>query len=178
MTDLDIRSFMTTTAYKTPAQGQPKVNLFGPIALTLASAEQTNDQFCVYDSVLPAGVFVPLHSHPEVEHIYVLEGALEILAYNDKGHYWMEVAAGESVVIPTNARHALRNISTVNARLFLVSDARIGRFFDEIGVPVVPGVPPGPPTPEMLGTLLAVSARYEYWNASPEENAAIGINLF
>jgi quercetin dioxygenase-like cupin family protein len=169
---------MTTTAYKTPAPGQPKTMLFGPIALTLASAEQTSDQFCVYDSVLPAGVFIPLHSHPEVEHIYVLEGALDILAYNDEGPYWMKATAGESVVIPTNTRHALRNITSVDAHLLLVSDARLGRFFDEIGVPVVPGVPPGPPTPEALGTLIATAERYQYWMASPEENAAVGIKLF
>jgi hypothetical protein len=34
-----------------------------------------------------------------------------------------------------------------------------------------------PPTPEAMEQLFATAARYGYWMASPEENAAIGISL-
>jgi hypothetical protein len=36
---------------------------------------------------------------------------------------------------------------------------------------------PLPVTPEDLARFAAVSARYGYWNATPEDNAAVGIHL-
>jgi hypothetical protein len=38
-------------------------------------------------------------------------------------------------------------------------------------------VPAPPPTPELLEHFQQVTDRYGYWNASPEENAALGIHL-
>jgi hypothetical protein len=51
----------------------------------------------------------------------------------------------------------------------------MGRFFQEVGRPVT-GTPQ-PVTAEDLARFLSVSATYGYWNATPEENAAIGIPL-
>lgn len=36
---------------------------------------------------------------------------------------------------------------------------------------------PQPVTPEDLTRFAAISAKYGYWNATPEENAAVGIDL-
>jgi hypothetical protein len=36
---------------------------------------------------------------------------------------------------------------------------------------------PGPPSADQVQRFLATSARYGYWNASPEENARVGIAL-
>jgi len=37
--------------------------------------------------------------------------------------------------------------------------------------------PPAPPTPDEMQQLFSVAEKYEYWLASPDENAAIGISL-
>jgi hypothetical protein len=51
----------------------------------------------------------------------------------------------------------------------------MGCFFREIGRPFTAA--PQPPTPDDLIHVAEVSARYGYWNATPEENAAVGIDL-
>jgi hypothetical protein len=66
--------------------------------------------------------------------------------------------------IPGHTKHAWRNRSSGPAVSFLVSTATIGRFFVEVAG-------------KDLEEFLAISARYSYWNATPEENAAIGITL-
>ena len=50
-------------------------------------------------------------------------------------------------------------------------------FFGEVSKPFDPSRRPAPPTPEEMKKLFAAAARYGYWVASPEENAAIGISL-
>jgi len=62
--------------------------------------------------------------------------------------------------------------------MIIASTTTSGRFFPELGVPVAPGsAPPGPPSTDRVQLFLETSARYGYWNASPEENARVGISL-
>jgi hypothetical protein len=49
------------------------------------------------------------------------------------------------------------------------------QFFREVGRPMTGTFQP--PTPEELARFAAICARYGYWNATPEENAAIGIHF-
>jgi hypothetical protein len=35
----------------------------------------------------------------------------------------------------------------------------------------------GPPSPDVVERFLRTSERYGYWNATPEENAAVGVEL-
>jgi len=60
----------------------------------------------------------------------------------------------------------------------ITTTPRLGRFFQEVGKPVTPGATPPPPSPEDIARFLQVAAKYNYWNGSPAENAAIGITLF
>lgn len=60
--------------------------------------------------------------------------------------------------------------------MVIVSTDRIG-LFQEVGSPVVSGRQPAPPTPEVIQRFLETSARYGYWNATPEENERVGITL-
>jgi hypothetical protein len=64
--------------------------------------------------------------------------------------------------------------------MIIASTPTIGRFFREVGRAVAAGPPApaaAPPSAERVQRFLAVSARYGYWNASPAENARIGIAL-
>ena len=59
--------------------------------------------------------------------------------------------------------------------MILVSTCRMGRFFREINVPAASAT--GVPSGEMIRRFLQTSEGYGYWNATPEENARVGISL-
>ncbi|MBV8830150.1 MAG: hypothetical protein JO108_13065 [Acidobacteriaceae bacterium] len=71
---------------------------------------------------------------------------------------------------------ALRNSSSKPATVLLATTPNIYEFFRELARPFEPDRPVGPPTPEDMQRLLTLSAKHNYWIASPEENAAIGLN--
>src|SRR4051812_6081591 len=96
-------------AFKTPVAGQPTLFLLGPVAQFLATPEQTAEQFTVLRATVAPGVVVPLHSHRETEWLLVLEGTVQIWADRQEQPQWIEITAQESVLIPSQARHAIRN---------------------------------------------------------------------
>jgi hypothetical protein len=126
---------------------------------------------------VPPDVCVPLHTHADPETFTVLSGTIQVWSERAEGFRWLDVPQGESIHVPGNAKHGFRNASSEPAVQLIVTTPAIGRFFIEIGRPVTPGVPAPPPTPELLEHFGRVSARYGYWNASPEENAALGIQF-
>jgi hypothetical protein len=86
--------------------------------------------------------------------------------------------AGPTPRVPGSAPHAWRNRGDEPAVTLVVTATRIARFFSEVGTPVAPGwAGTGPPPPEAIARFLEVANRYGYWNATPEENAAVGIAL-
>jgi len=71
-----------------------------------------------------------------------------------------------------------RNQSSEPANIIVAAPSSVGRFFREIGTPVAPDAQlPGPPSAKVIQHFLETSERYGYWNATPEENARIGIFL-
>jgi hypothetical protein len=68
-----------------------------------------------------------------------------------------------------------RNVSSEPVVSLIITTKRLGHFFQETGRPLADAAQP--PTPEGLARFAAVSARYGYWNGTPEENAAVGIEL-
>jgi quercetin dioxygenase-like cupin family protein len=55
--------------------------------------------------IIPPGATVPAHSHPGEEFAYVIEGSA---VHVEEGKPDLDVAAGQSFVIPPNAVHAPR----------------------------------------------------------------------
>ena len=85
--------------------------------------------------------------------------------------YWIKVKGND---VPSNARHAWRNVSGEPAVVLVITTKKLGQFFQEIGRPQT-GTPLSV-TPEDQ-RFAVISARYGYWYASPEENASVGIHL-
>lgn len=56
----------------------------------------------------------------------------------------------------------------------IITNPRLGEWFSEAGRPVTGE--PGPPTPDDLARLIAVSGKYGYRLGTPEENRAAGIH--
>lgn len=151
--------------------------LEGEIAIEfLASPEDLSDTFCLIRGTMPPGVVVPLHSHAEPELLYVLDGSIEVYRSNHAGNEWASAIAGDAVAIPGSVKHALRNSTAANATLALFTKSKLYAFFRELAQPLDP-CQPAPPATENLRELSEAAARYGYWLASPQENAAIGISI-
>jgi quercetin dioxygenase-like cupin family protein len=132
---------------------------------------------CVMRGTIPPGVSGPLHSHADPETFLMVSGEVEGLRQAAGSSEWIAIRPGDVFHVPGGAKHAFRNRKNVPATMVIVSTDRIGRFFQEVGSPVVPGRQPAPPTPEAIQHFLETSARYGYWNATPEENERVGITL-
>jgi hypothetical protein len=127
---------------------------------------------------IPPGVIVPLHSHADPETFVMISGEIEGLSQSPDGFVWIKIRPGDIFHVPGGAKHAFRNHSAEPAVMTLISTAKIGRFFQEIGTPVGPGSrKPAPPSAEAIQHFLEVADRYGYWNATPEENAKVGLSL-
>src|ERR1700722_17412783 len=162
----------TKTGTSSRAEEQTFIVL-GVLLQFLSTPEQINDQISVMRGTVPSGVVIPLHSHADPEIFYVLNGSLEVF----QAEGWQTVTAGEVVSIPGNVRHAVRNTSPRPITLITVSKQELYSFFRELARPFDPNRPPAPPTPEEMQQLFNVAEKYEYWLASRDENAAIGISL-
>ena len=151
-------------------------DVFGVQLQFLVAPEERGNQTSLYKGILPSGVVIPLHSHPDSEVFYVLEGTLEV--YRENGEYkgWHSLSAGHAVTVASGVKHALRNTSSAPSAVIAVTEHGLYEFFREIAKPAQQGSTT-PPSPDEMQGLFAVAAKYSYWMGSPEENAAIGIKL-
>lgn len=156
--------------------GDQAFDVFGVQLQFLVAPEATGNQASLYKGTLPPGIIIPLHSHPDSEVFYVLEGTLEV--YQESGEHkgWQAVPTGNTLAVAPSMKHALRNTSSAPSAAIAVTQHGLYEFFREIAKSAQQG-PPTPPSPEDMQRLFAAAAKYSYWMGSPEENAAIGIML-
>ena len=154
-----------------------RLNILGPtIQFVTGPAEEGAP--CIMRGTIPAGVAVPLHSHADPETFLPLSGTVQGLIYPDEDFSWVEIGPGDIFHVPAGARHAFRNTGDDEAMMIIISTSKIGRFFQEVGVPTVSGAPlSGPPSADHIRRFVETSARYGYWNATADENARVGIEL-
>jgi quercetin dioxygenase-like cupin family protein len=131
---------------------------------------------CIMRGTIPPGGVVPLHSHQDPETFLAISGEVEGLVHSADGFEWVPIAPGDVFHVPSGAKHAWRNQSQQPSVQIIVSTARIGRFFREVGTPVGAGsTVSGPPSGEAIEHFLETAERYGYWNATPQENAEVGL---
>ena len=143
----------------------------------LASPDEAGTEICLIRGTIPPGAAVPLHSHPDVELFFVLEGTVEAFQSRNGTQGWASLSAGNVVTIRGNTKHALRNSASVPATLVVVTTSKLYEFFHEVTKPFDPNQSATPPTPDGIQEVVRAAARYGYWMGSPEENAAIGLSL-
>jgi hypothetical protein len=56
-----------------------RIDLEGPTVEFLTSPQEASIDFCVLKGVIPPGVSVPLHSHPDTEDFFIISGQVEAL---------------------------------------------------------------------------------------------------
>jgi len=154
---------------------QPMLDVFGP-RIEFLTPPTDSASWCILKGVIPAGGFVPLHSHPDAEGFLVLSGTVQALVESGGELRRLDVDAGDFLEIPGGVKHAFLNRSAEPVVQLITTTAKLGRFFGEIARPVG-DAPPTPPGPEDVGRFVQIAARYGYWLGSPEENSRVGIPL-
>jgi hypothetical protein len=125
-------------------------------------------------SIMPARVAVPLHSHEDVEALYVTTGKLEIFCGST--NEWIDAKEGQFVHVPRERAPCIAQ-HVVRQRRHAAHYHGQDRFFDEISAPIFDDANRIMPSPERLQHFAEIAARYGYWLGSIQENAAIGITI-
>jgi quercetin dioxygenase-like cupin family protein len=162
------------------ASAVESINVLGPTVRFLTSPDEGENAPLLIHGTIPPGGIVPLHSHADPETFLAISGHVEGLAMISPDDFtWVPVGPGDVFHVTGGAKHAWRNRSPEPAVSIIVTTARIGRFFREVGTPADPasGTHAGPPPDEAIQRFLETAERYGYWNATPQENADVGLHL-
>jgi quercetin dioxygenase-like cupin family protein len=128
-----------------------------------------NEDYCLIRCTLPAGAVVPMHSHSDRETFYVLSGRLDAL----REDRWEQLEPGDVFDVRDGTRHAWRNSSQAAASIICVTTTKMARFLQDISIPADDALPPEQHAQHFLRLVQANG----YWLASPEENAAVGLDV-
>lgn len=168
---------MERLAHLVDPEGLEPLDIMGARIELITEAGALDEGPCVMRGVIPPGGVVPLHSHHDPETLIALSGEVEGLVHADGSFSWVRIEPSQIFHVPSGARHAFRNLTQAPAVSIIVGTARLARFFREVGIPVARGSAPGLPTAKGIQHFLATAARFGHWNATPEENARVGLKL-
>jgi len=119
----------------------PHIAVVGDTYTILLSGDDTAGRYCLIDMLVPPGGGPPPHRHDFEEMFTVLEGEIEIIFRGDRS----TARAGETVNIPANAPHFLRNVSRKPARLLcMCSPSGLEKMFTAVGDRVASRTSPPP----------------------------------
>jgi quercetin dioxygenase-like cupin family protein len=141
-----------------PAEGRT-VAVVGDVYRFLATGEDTNGKYALWEAVVPPGGGPPPHVHSrEEEGFYVLEGEITFTVNGER----VVATAGMFANMPVGTLHSFKNESGQAARMLIsVAPAGLEKMFFEVGVPLAEGATTAlSPTQEEIEKLLAVAPRY------------------
>ena len=121
---------------RTPGTG-PTVDVLGVTHVYKAMADDTGQQFSIWESIVPPGHGAPAHTHTrEDEVFYVLSG--EVLFEVEGAAAPLRLGAGAFLFGPRDIRHGYRNVGKITAHLlvFAMPGGGLDRMFaafDEAG---------------------------------------------
>jgi quercetin dioxygenase-like cupin family protein len=115
--------------WRAPGTG-PMLNVLGVPHTYKAMADDTGQQFSVWESIVPPGGRTPAHTHTrEDEAFYMLSG--EVLFEVEGTADPLRLGPGGFLFAPRNRRHSYRNAGTVAAHLlvFAIPGTGLDRMF-------------------------------------------------
>lgn len=144
----------------------------GTLARMKLDGEQTGGRFALWEGVLPQGAAPPLHSHPQDETFYLLEGELtawlvepELAEDHATPPGWVKTCArrcspGAVVYAPAGAPHSFRVESDTARMLFLSTPAGIEDYVRSLSEPAKwPWLQPPPDGPRVAAERIAAVER-------------------
>lgn len=135
------------------------VAVVGDIYRFLATGEETNGKYALWEALVPPGGGPPPHVHSrEEEGFYILEGEITFTVDGEK----IVAKAGTFANMPVGTPHSFKNDSDQPARMLIsVAPAGLEKMFFEVGVPLAEGATMAlPPTKVEIEKLLAVAPGY------------------
>ncbi|HET6173587.1 MAG TPA: cupin domain-containing protein [Gaiellales bacterium] len=126
------------------AAGEGERRWFVGTLATITVPGETNDgRFALIEFLFPKGASPPLHTHPQDESYFVLEGGLTIRAAEER----FELAAGGTALVPMGVPHTFR-VDSEGARVLVLSTpAGLDRLVRDGSVPATAATLPPPETP-------------------------------
>jgi quercetin dioxygenase-like cupin family protein len=136
------------------AEGE-RLWFLGTLATIRVPGEAAGGRFALIEFLFPHHASPPLHTHPQDESYFVLDGQLTLQA----GEHRFELERGATAVVPIGVPHTFR-VNSDTARVLVISTpAGIERFVRDGGVPAdAPTLPPADaprPSPEELQRIFA-----------------------
>src|ERR1041384_5670168 len=141
-----------------PGKGRT-VAVVGDVYRFLATGEDTNGKYTLWEAIVPPGGGPPPHVHSrEEEGFYVLEGEITFTVNGER----VVATAGTFANMPVGTPHSFKNESDKPARMLIsVAPAGLEKMFFEVGVPLAEGATTAlPPTKDEIEKLLAVAPGY------------------
>ena len=141
-----------------PGEGRT-IGVVGDVYRFLATSEDTNGKYAMWEAIVPPGGGPPPHIHSrEEESFFILEGEITF-QINDQQ---LVAKAGMFANMPIGCLHSFKNESGKPAKMLIsVAPAGLEQMFFEVGQPVEPGVTAAPlPTKADITKLLTVAPRY------------------
>jgi len=149
---------MTQAVIRNAGEGRT-VAVVGDVYRFLATGDDTNGKYALWEAIVPPGGGPPPHVHSrEEEGFYVLEGEITLTVNGER----VVAVAGTFANMPVGTPHSFKNESSQRARMLIsVAPAGLERMFFEFGVPLPEGSTTAlPPTKDEIEKLLAVAPRY------------------
>ena len=143
---------------RTTAQGRT-IAVVGDVYRFLATGEDTNGKYAMWEAIVPPGGGPPPHVHSrEEEGFYILEGEITLTVNGER----IVATAGTFANMPVGTPHSFKNESDRPAKMLIsVAPAGLEEMFFEVGVPLAEGATTAlPPTKEEIEKLLAFAPRY------------------
>src|SRR5437016_1070103 len=135
------------------------VAVVGDVYRFLATGEDTNGKYALWEAIVPPGGGPPPHVHSrEEEGFYVLEGEITFRI----GDQRIVATAGTFANLPVGTPHSFKNESGRPAKMLIsVAPAGLEQMFFQCGVAVLPGATTAaPPTQAEIEKLLEIAPRY------------------
>lgn len=140
-----------------PTDGRT-IAVVGDIYRFLATGDETNGKYAMFEAIVPPGGGPPPHVHSrEEESFLILEGEITFTVGDEQ----FVATAGTFANMPVGSLHSFKNATDKTARMIIsVAPAGLEKMFFEVGVPVRLGEMPPPTTKAEIEKLLAVAPNY------------------
>lgn len=135
------------------------IAVVGDVYRFLATGEDTNGRYALFEAIVPPGGGPPPHVHSrEEEGFYILEGEITFTIDGKP----LVATAGMFANMPVGTPHSFKNESNHPAKMLIsVAPAGLEKMFFEVGVPLAEGATTAlPPTKEEIEKLLAIASKY------------------
>ena len=113
-----------------PLHSGNQMVVFGHLFTFLATTEESNNQYSIYEDNVPPLAGPPPHSHPDEDLFYVISGDFEFVLHDPSRPF--SVLPGQLIKIPSNAIHTFKNVGTTTGRLLtIIFPGNLEKYFRE-----------------------------------------------